>query len=52
MNALFRVAHFLKIQGMVKCIAAFMACKVYIPLNLEAYNSKMVELKIKQQLTN
>ena len=51
-NGLFKVCHFFKIAGMVRCVAAFIACRIYIPLNLQAYNDKMAELKIKKQLTN
>ena len=40
LNDLFKAAHFLKIKGLEMCIAAFLACRVYIPLSLEAYEAK------------
>ena len=33
------------------CIAAFLACRVYIPLSLEAYEAKKKELGVDKNLT-
>jgi hypothetical protein len=51
LNNLYKAAHFLKIKGLQQCLAAYFACLVYIPLNLESYNKKMEDLGIKKPLT-
>ena len=51
LNDLFKAAHFLKIKGLEMCIAAFLACRVYIPLSLEAYEAKKKELGVDKNLT-
>ena len=51
LNLLYKAAHLLKIKGLQMCIATFLACRVYIPLKLEAYKNKMKELGVGKELT-
>ena len=51
LNNLFKATHYLKIKGLEMCIAAFLACRVYIPLKLESYKNKMKELGVDKELT-
>ncbi len=46
-NKLYQAAHYLKIKNLRRCIAAVLACRVYIKPSLEDYNKKCVELGIK-----
>ena len=50
-NSLYRAVHFLKIDALRKCIAAVMACRVWIEPTLENYNKKKEEIGLKEELT-
>ena len=50
-NGLYRAVHYLKIYALRKCIAAVMACRVFIEPTLENYNKKKEELDLKEELT-
>jgi len=39
-NTLYRAVHFLNIYALRKCIAAVMACRVWIQPNLKEYEEK------------
>ena len=46
-NGLYRAVHYLKIYALRKCIAAVMACRVFIEPTLENYNKKKEEIGLK-----
>ena len=50
-NSLYRAVHYLKIYALRKCIAAVMACRVFIEPTLENYNKKKKEIDLKEELT-
>ena len=50
-NRLYLAAHSLKIQNLKKCLAAVMACRVFVQPTLESYNAKKTELGIEKDLT-
>ena len=50
-NNLYRAVHYLKIYALRKCIAAVMACRVFIEPTLENYNKKKDEIGLKEELT-
>ena len=50
-NSLYRAVHYLKIYALRKCIAAVMACRVFIDPTLENYNKKKAEIGLKEELT-
>ena len=50
-NGLYRAVHYLKIYALRKCIAAVMACRVFIEPTLENYNKKKDEIGLKEELT-
>jgi hypothetical protein len=41
---LYRAAHYLKMRNLKKCIAAVLACKVYIKPTIEDYEKKRGDL--------
>lgn len=43
-NHLYRAAHYLKMRNLKKCIAAVLACKVYIKPTIEDYEKKRGDL--------
>jgi len=43
-NKLYRASQYLKIKGLKRCVAAAVACQVYIKPTLEEYNKKRGEL--------
>lgn len=51
LNILYKTAHRLQVIGLKKAIAVFLACKVYIPLDVIALNKKKEELGVKNELT-
>ena len=50
-NGIYKVSHFLKMKSLRMTVAAFMACKVYVPLDVLAFNAKKAELGVKNELT-
>ncbi len=38
-------------DGLKRCIAGFLGCRVFIEPTLEGYNQKMGELGVKERLT-
>lgn len=50
-NSLYRAVHYLKIYPLRKCLAAVMACRVFIEPTLENYNKKKDEIGLKEELT-
>ena len=50
-NSLYRAVHFLKIDALRKCIAAVMACRVWIEPTLDNYNKKKAEIGLTEELT-
>lgn len=51
LNNLYRAVHYLKIYPLRRCIAAVMACRVYIEPTLENYHKKKDEIGLKNELT-
>lgn len=49
-NSLYKAAHFLKISNLRHCIAAVMACRVYIKPTLTEYNNKKAEVGLTHEL--
>jgi hypothetical protein len=39
-NNFYRASHYLKIKPLKRCLAAVMACRVYVDATLESYNNK------------
>lgn len=51
LNSMYKVAQFLKINGLKNNIVGYLACIVYIEQNFESYDAKKKELKITKELT-
>lgn len=51
LNYIYKAAHVLNMKSLRNNIAAFLACKVYVPLDINALKKKQQELGIKRDLT-